>query len=86
MSVAKLSVSLETSLARVVRGAAAEAGVSVSTWLAEAARAKARQRALVEAVDDQARRHGALAPEERAALVAAARARSVVIRPRTRRT
>ena len=85
MAVEKLSVSLEASLAKIVRGAASEAGVSVSTWLAEAARAKARQRALLEAIDDAGRRHGALDPAEARALVDGARQRSVVTRARRRR-
>lgn len=86
MAVEKLSVSIEASLAKIVRGAASEAGVSVSTWLAEAARAKARQRALLEAVDDLARRNGALDPAEASALIDSARERSVVIRGRRRRS
>lgn len=86
MSVAKLSVSLEASLARTVRSAAAEAGLSVSTWLAEAALAKARQRALVEALDDQARRRGPLDAAEASALIEAARERSVLVRGRRRRS
>lgn len=84
-SVEKLSVSLEASLARMVRSAASEAGVSVSTWLSEAARAKARQRSLREALDEQERRHGPLEADETAALIASARAGSVVVRGRRRR-
>ena len=86
MAVEKLSVSLESSLAKLVRGAASEAGMSVSTWLAEAARAKARQRALVEALGEHARRNGVLDPAETSALIDVARARSVVTRGRGRRS
>ncbi|HVV85629.1 MAG TPA: hypothetical protein VHE35_21360 [Kofleriaceae bacterium] len=85
MTVAKLSVSLEASVARMVRSAASEAGVSVSTWLSEAARAKGRQRALREALEDHLRAHGSLDADETSALVGAARARSVVTRGRRRR-
>ena len=50
MPVTKLSVSVEEDLAEVVRAAAAEEGVSVSSWLASAASQRIRNRFLGEAV------------------------------------
>ena len=82
MSAEKLSISFDADLAGEVRTAAAEAGVSVSTWLADAATAKARQRQLRLALDDYAGEFGALDDDEVEALVAEARTRSVVTRPR----
>lgn len=60
MPAEKLSVSFDAGLAAAVRAAASEEGVSVSTWLAGAAEAKARQRHLREALDTFAAEHGAL--------------------------
>ena len=85
MSVEKLSVSMDAALAKLIRSAAAEEGMSVSTWLSEAARAKARQRALRVALRDYAAEHGALSAQETTELVEAARGRSVVTRPRSKR-
>ena len=85
MTAEKLSVSIESSLVKLIRGAASEEGVSVSTWLADAAAAKARQRALREAVREHAEEHGALALTDANRLVAAARAGSLVSRPRKRK-
>lgn len=50
MPVTKLSVSVEEDLARVVRAAAADEGVSVSAWLADAASHRIRNRFLGEAI------------------------------------
>ena len=85
MSVEKLSVSIESSLAKVIRGAALDEGVSLSTWLADAAVAKARQGALREAVDEHTKEHGALSIADAEELIAAARARSLISRPRKRK-
>jgi len=85
MSVEKLSVSMDAALAKLIRSAAAEEGMSVSTWLSEAARARARQRALRVALRDYAAEHGTLSAQETTELVEAARARSVVTRPRSKR-
>jgi hypothetical protein len=60
MSAKKLSVSFDADLADTIRRAAADQGVSVSTWLAEAAAAKARRRLLRDALDDFAATHGPL--------------------------
>ena len=85
MSAEKLSISMEASLVREIRSAAAEEGLNVSTWLAEAASARARQRALREALNAHARRYGGLAPEAATRLVERARQRSRVSRPGKRR-
>jgi hypothetical protein len=89
MSAEKLSISMESSLVKLVRSAAADEGVSLSTWLSEAARVRARQRALREALAEHARRHGSLTADEASRIVEAARARSLVSRarrPRSKRT
>jgi len=77
----KLSVSLDAELVTTIRAAAVYEGVSISTWLGEAALAKARQRWLREALDEFAAEHGALTDEEIQALVAEARANSIITRP-----
>ena len=76
MSVEKLSISLDANLAATVRAAAAEEGVSVSTWLARAAEAKARQRHLREALDEFAAEHGALTDADIDRLITDARTAS----------
>jgi uncharacterized protein (DUF1778 family) len=85
MSVEKLSVSIESSLAKVIRGAASDEGVSLSTWLADAAVTKARQVALREALHEHTKEHGTLGIAAAEQLIAAARARSLVSRPRKRK-
>ena len=50
MPVTKLSISVEEELARVVRAAAADEGVSVSAWLTNAASDRIRNRFLGEAI------------------------------------
>jgi hypothetical protein len=76
---------METSLVKLIRGAALDEGVSLSTWLAEAAAAKARHRALREALQEQAEAHGVIEPAEAQRILAAVRRRSVISRPRKRR-
>jgi hypothetical protein len=76
VSAEKLSISLDADLAATVRAAAAEEGVSVSTWLARAAEAKARQRHLREALDEFATEHGALTDADIDRLITEARAAS----------
>lgn len=78
MSAEKLSISFNPGLAATVRAAAAEEGVSVSTWLARAAEAKARQRHLREALDSFAAEHGVLSEEDIDRLIGDARAKSTV--------
>lgn len=81
----KLSISMESELLALVRSAAAEEGVTLSTWLSEAARVKARQRALREALDAFAARHGAITIDEAQRLAADVRKTSIVVRPRRKR-
>lgn len=64
MAVEKLSISFDAQLATAVRKAAAEDGVSVSSWLTEAALAKARQVHLRNALDAYAQEHGPLDDQE----------------------
>ncbi|HSV66166.1 MAG TPA: hypothetical protein VLJ59_09715 [Mycobacteriales bacterium] len=78
MSAEKLSISLEADLAVTVRAAAAELGVSVSTWIADAAEARVRQRRLREALDALSVEAGGLAVEDIDQLVAEARRTSIV--------
>lgn len=80
MAVEKLSISFDAELAETVRAAAADDGVSVSTWLATAAVAKARQRQLRAALDEMEAAEGALTDEDIDDLIRAARERSVVTR------
>ena len=82
MTAKKLSVSFDAELAETIRAAAMEEGVSVSTWLASAAAAKARRRHLRSALDDVAAEEGALSDRDIDELVAAARERSVVTQVR----
>lgn len=79
MGAEKLSISLESDLAASVRRAAHEQGVSVSTWLADAAQAQIRQRLLREALDALASEEGELEPTEIDALIADARRTSRVV-------
>jgi hypothetical protein len=80
----KLSVSFDDDLARIVRSAAAEDGVSLSAWLASAAQDRIRNRMLRLALDEIASEMAAegksLTEEEIARLVADARSRAVVTR------
>ena len=85
MSAQKFSISFDGALASAVRKAAAEEGMSLSTWLAEAAEAKARQRHLRDALDEFAREHGSLDELEIEELVRSARRTALVTRPRARR-
>lgn len=82
MTAKKLSVSFDAELAEIVRDAAANEGVSVSTWLASAAAARARRRQLRAALDELAADQGALSDEDIDRLIASARGSSVVTQPR----
>ena len=86
MSADKLSISLEAGLAATVREAAAREGVSVSNWIADAVVAKARQRALRDALDAFARKHGALTEDEVDEIIASARRTARVTGARRRAT
>jgi len=79
VSVEKLSISLDSELAVTVRNAASAQGVSVSTWLADAAQAQVRQIRLRAALDSLAAEIGGLDPDEVDRLVAAARSGSTVV-------
>lgn len=79
MSAEKLSISLESELAAMIRADAAERGLSVSTWLADAAEARVRQRRLRAALDALASEIGSLDPADIDRLVAQARQSSRVI-------
>lgn len=81
MSVEKLSISLDPELAEVIRAAAADEGVSVSTWLAGAADARARRRRLRDALDDFAAEQGALDENQIDRLITDAHERSSVVAP-----
>ena len=86
MSVEKLSVSMESALVKLVKSAASEDGISVSTWLAEAARARARHHALREAVTQHAGERGGPSSNEARVLVESARRRSALSRPPRKRS
>lgn len=62
-----------------MRAAASEQGVSVSTWLAEAAQAQVRQRRLREALDVRASAEGEIDAAEIDRLIAYARRTSHVV-------
>lgn len=78
MSTEKLSISLDAELATAVRRAAAEEGISISTWLSHAAEAKARRRRLREALDLFAADNGTLNDADIDRIVSEARVHSVV--------
>jgi hypothetical protein len=79
MGAEKLSISLDSDLAAAVRAAAGEQGVSVSTWLADAAQAQVRQRRLRAALDVLTSEEGELDPAEIDRLIAHARGTSRVV-------
>ncbi|MGA9312575.1 MAG: hypothetical protein WBV74_19725 [Pseudonocardiaceae bacterium] len=79
MGAEKLSISLDSDLAASVRAAANEQGVSVSTWLADAAQAQVRQRRLREALAVLASEQGELDPVEIDRLITDARRTSRVV-------
>lgn len=78
MATEKLSVSFDPDLAAAIRDGAHDAHISVSTWLAQAAEVKVRQRRLREALDDFAAEHGTLDEGDIERLISAARANSTV--------
>ena len=59
-----MSVSFEATLGDEIRRAAREAGVGLSSWLAEAAARKIRADALREFLDEWEAEHGAFTPDE----------------------
>lgn len=64
MKVDKLSISFDPELGDAVRSAAAQAGKSLSSWLAEAAASKLRAEALAEFLDGWEAEHGVLTAQE----------------------
>ncbi|MBA2471315.1 MAG: hypothetical protein H0V41_03380 [Pseudonocardiales bacterium] len=79
MGAEKLSISLDSDLAASVRAAASEQGVTVSTWLAEAAQARVRQQRLREALDVLASEEGELEAAEIDRVIADARRTSRMV-------
>lgn len=65
MAVHRLSISVPPELEAQIRAAADEAGVSVSTWLAQAAEHAAKIQAGRRAVEDFEAEHGTLPEEQR---------------------
>lgn len=86
MSAEKLSISFDDALAKTVRQAAAAEGMSISSWLADAAAAKARQRRLRDALDAFAVEHGRIEDEEIEEIVRTARTSSRLTGPKARRS
>jgi hypothetical protein len=64
VKVDKLSISFEPELGDAVRAAAAQAGLPVSSWLAEAAASKLRAEALAGFLASWESEHGVLTPAE----------------------
>jgi hypothetical protein len=79
----KLSISLDESLAQVVRDAAADENLSVSAWLSAAAQDRIRHRLLRLALDADADEFGSMSDDEIDEIVAAARATAIVTTPRS---
>jgi hypothetical protein len=64
VKVDKMSVSLDAELGDAVRSAASRAGMTLSSWLAEAAASKLRAEALAEFLAGWEAEHGALTAQE----------------------
>ena len=64
MGVEKMSVSFDLELGSAIRTSAEESSLSVSAWLAEAARAQLRRKALGDAVAAWERKYGRLSEQE----------------------
>jgi hypothetical protein len=83
VAIDKLSISMEEDLARTIREAAADEGLSVSAWLAGAAQDRVRNRMLRLALDADAAEFGAMGDDEIDRLVRDARADAIVTDPRS---
>ena len=81
MKAEKLSISMDAELVATVRSAAADDGVSVSNWLADAALARTRQRLLRDVLDELASEVGALSGADVDRLINEARRESVFVQP-----
>jgi hypothetical protein len=79
MSSEKLSISLDADLIAIVRAAAAQRGMSISTWLAEAAEAQVRQIYLQIAIDADDAEFGPMSDEEVDRIIAEARKSTIVV-------
>ena len=64
MAVKRFSISFEAELAGVVQRSAGESSEPVSAWLAEAARRRVRQDALMGAIQDFEDEHGVITDKE----------------------
>ncbi|CAN5558395.1 hypothetical protein BH24CHL9_BH24CHL9_13300 [soil metagenome] len=64
MTVDKLSISLEASLAAEVRESARRSGVGISSWLSDAAAAHLRAKALDEFLEEWQADHGRITDDE----------------------
>ena len=64
MAVKRFSISFEAELAGVVQRSAGESSEAVSAWLAEAARRRVRQDALMGAIQDFEDEHGVITDKE----------------------
>jgi hypothetical protein len=64
MNVDKMSISIAADLGEEVRAAAERAGVSVSSWVAEAAAARLRRQALGEFLAEWQAEHGEISADE----------------------
>ena len=64
MAVKRFSISFEAELAGVVQRSAGESSEAVSAWLAEAARRRVRQDALMGAIQDYEDEHGVITDKE----------------------
>ena len=84
MSAEKVSISLDQELLNTIRSAATDDGTTVSSWLADAAETKARNRYLREALDAADAEFGTITDDEADELITAMRARSIVTRPKSR--
>lgn len=67
MAVKRFSISFDAELAGVVQRRAGESGEAVSAWLAEAARRRVRQDALMGTIQDFEDEHGVITEKELAA-------------------
>lgn len=81
MAMDKLSISLDESLTRIIREAAADEDLSVSAWLSAAAQDRIRNRLLRVALDADAAEQGGMSIEEMETFVRAARSDAIVTTP-----
>ena len=81
VAIDKLSISLDESLAQIVRDAAAEENITVSAWLANAAQDRIRNRLLGLALEIDNPEIVALSTEELMQIVSVARSQAIVTNP-----